>query len=59
MEHTITPTIPELQEQVRKLTEELAALKVAHRNEARRAEKEIIENGVLDSIIDKLIEAIK
>ena len=54
--HATTPSISELQEQVRKLTEELSALKVKLYNESKRADREVIENGVLDSIIDKLID---
>jgi len=71
--HEITPTLSELQEELEKAkarisdlsnwqvaaTSEISSLKIALRNETRKADKEIIENGVLDSIIDKLIEALK
>ena len=73
MEHTITPTLEELAQEVEKYksrvrelsdwqvaaTSEISSLKVSLRNEMKKCDREIIENGVLDSIIDKLIEAIK
>ena len=56
MDHTITPSIPELQEQVSKLTQERDTLKIELRKETARANREVTENGVLDSIVDKLID---
>ncbi len=66
MEHTITPTLEQLSVELEKykaivkaLTEERDGLKVSLRNESKKVDRELIENSVLDSIIDKLIEAIK
>lgn len=59
MEQDTLPSGIEIQAELRSLTLEVEKLKVLLKNETKRSEREIIENSVLDSIIDKLIEALK